>query len=174
MPNLVTVKSILTNQSNTLVYVLCWTQKSLSTLVFLKGKKETRWILLVWILIVSNIYDPWLLSKSWTQLFLKWPNYTWSETEVGRQIRCWTCVQTNKQTSKPGSKVPNEVPSSIEYWIEEEEKTRQIEMEVEKKMSETTNWLRLRSHHTSFKSCRRFVPFCSYTMKIHTDTDSTS
>lgn len=84
-------------------------------------------------------------------------------------------LRPNKQTSKPGSKVPNEVPSSIEYWIEEEEeKTRQIEMEVEKKMSETTNWLRLRSHHTSFKSCRRFVPFCSYTMKIHTDTDSTS
>ena len=86
-------------------------------------------------------------------------------------------LRPNKQTSKPGRKVPNEVPSSIEYWIEEEEekKTRQIEMEVEKqKMSETTNWLRLRSHHTSFKSCRRFVPFCSYTMKIHTDTDSTS
>ena len=40
----------------------------------------------------------------------------------------------NKQTSKPGRKVPNEVPSSIEYWIEEEEeKTRQIEMEVERK-----------------------------------------
>lgn len=41
----------------------------------------------------------------------------------------------NKQRSKPGRKVPNEVPSSIEYWIEEEEekKTRQIELEVEKK-----------------------------------------
>lgn len=42
-------------------------------------------------------------------------------------------LRPNKQTSKPGRKVPNEVPSSIEYWIEEEEKTRQIEMEVEKK-----------------------------------------
>lgn len=120
MPNLVTVKSILTNQSNTLVYVLCWTQKSLSTLVFLKGKKETRWILLVWILIVSNIYDPWLLSKSWTQLFLKWPklylvgNGSWSPNSM-------LDLRPNKQTSKPGSKVPNEVPSSIEYWIEEEE-----------------------------------------------------
>jgi len=43
-------------------------------------------------------------------------------------------LRPNKQTSKPGRKVPNEVPSSIEYWIEEEEeKTRQIEMEVERK-----------------------------------------
>jgi len=73
------------------------------------------------------------LSKSWTQLFLKRPNYTWSETEVGRQFRCWTCVQTNKQANLE-EKVPNEVPSSIEYWIEEEEeKNRQIEMEVEEK-----------------------------------------
>ena len=39
------------------------------------------------------------LSKSWTQLFLKRPNHTWSETEVGRQFRCWTCVQTNKQAN---------------------------------------------------------------------------
>lgn len=174
MPNLVTVKSILTNQSNTLVYVLCWTQKSLSTLVFLKGKKETRWILLVWILIVSNIYDPWLLSKSWTQLFLKWPNYIWSETEVGRQIRCWTCVQTNKQANLEVNYQMKSHPALNIELKKKKEKTRQIKMEVEKKMSETTNWLRLRSHHTSFKSCRRFVPFCSYTMKIHTDTDSTS
>jgi len=44
-------------------------------------------------------------------------------------------LRPNKQTSKPGRrKVPNEVPSSIEYWIEEEEeKNRQIEMEVEEK-----------------------------------------
>jgi len=72
----------------------------------------------------------------------------WSETKVGHQFRCWTCVQTNKQASKPGRrKIPNEVPSSIEYWIEEEEeKTRQIEKGSRKKMSETTNWLRLRSH----------------------------
>lgn len=83
----------------------------------------------------------------------------------------------SKQTSKPGSKVTNEVPSSIEYWIEEEEEEKNSSNwngSWKKKMSETTNWLRLRSHHTSFKSCRRFVPFCSYTMKIHTDTDSTS
>jgi len=60
--------------------------------------------------------------------------------------------------------------------MEVEEKTRQIEKEVEKKMSETTNWLRLRSH--SYLRSKvvhgNFVPFCSYTMKIHTDTDSTS
>lgn len=132
MPNLVTVKSILTNQSNTLVYVLCWTQKSLSTLVFLKGKKETRWILLVWILIVSNIYDPWLLSKSWTQLFLKWSNHIWSETEVGRQFRCWTCVQTNKQANLEVKYQMKSHPA-LKIELKKKKKTRQIEMEVEKK-----------------------------------------
>jgi len=148
--------------------------KSLCQLLSFKRKKETRWILLVWILIVSNIYDPWL-SKSWTQLFLKRPNHTWSETEVGRQFRCWTCVQTNKQTNLEEKYQMKSHPALNIELKKKKKKTRQIEMEVEKqKMSETTNWLRLRSHHTSFKSCRRFVPFCSYTMKIHTDTDSTS
>lgn len=172
MPNLVTVKSILTNQSNTLVYVLCWTQKSLSTLVFLKGKKETRWILLVWILIVSNIYDPWLLSKSWTQLFLKWPNLFGRKRKLVAKFDVGPASkQTNKQTWKKSTKW-----SPIQHWILNWRRRKNSSNwnGSRKKMSETTNWLRLRSHHTSFKSCRRFVPFCSYTMKIHTDTDSTS
>jgi len=135
MPNLVTVKLYLQIKVIPLSMSLMLNTKVSvnSCLVFLKGKKETRWILLVWILIVSNIYDPSCLSKSWTQLFLKRPNHTWSETEVGtRQFRCRTCVQTNKQANL-GEKY------QMKYWIEEEEKTRQIEMEVEKKMSETTN-----------------------------------
>jgi len=132
---------------------------------------------------LNQWHYPWItylnpcLCKSWTQLFLKRPNLylvgngSWSQISM-------LDLRPNKQTSKPGRrKVPNEVPSSIEYWIEEEEeKTRQIEKGSRKKMSETTNWLRLRSH--SYLRSKvvhgNFVPFCSYTMKIHTDTDSTS
>jgi len=164
MPNLVTVKLYLQIKVIPLSMSLMLNTKASvnSCLVFLKGKKETRWILLVWILIVSNIYDP-CLCKSWTQ----WSPISMLDLRFVKRKR--------KQTSKPGRKVPNEIPSSIEFWIEEgRKKLVKLKWKSKKKLSETTNWLRLRSHHTSFKSCRRFVPFCSYTMKIHTDTDSTS
>lgn len=81
------------------------------------------------------------LSKSWTQLFLKLKksylvgNGSWSPISM-------LDLRPNKQTSKPGRrKVPNEVPSSIEYRIEEEE-TRQIEMEVDKRRKNSSNWKR--------------------------------
>jgi len=142
-----------------------------------------------------NLHNPYYykcLSKSWTQLFLKRPNHTWSETEVGRQFRCWTCVQTNKQANLEEEKYQMKSHPALNIELKKKKKTRQIEMtgsrklkwpEVEnwngrkskKKMSETTNWLRLRSHsYLRSKVVGNFVPFCSYTMKIHTDTDSTS
>jgi len=133
MPNLVTVKLYLQIKVIPLSMSLMLNTKASvnSCLVFLKGKKETRWILLVWILIVSNIYDP-CLSKSWTQLSLKRPNYTWSETEVGRQFRCWTCVQTNNQANLE-EKYQMKSHPALNFELKKEEKTRQIEMEVEKK-----------------------------------------
>lgn len=108
MPNLVTVKLYLQIKVIPLSMSLMLNTKASvnSCLVFLKGKKETRWILLVWILIVSNIYDP-CLCQSWTQ----WSPISMLDLRFVKRKR--------KQTSKPGRKVPNEVPSSIEFWIEE-------------------------------------------------------
>lgn len=180
MPNLVTVKKLylqikviplsMSLMLNTKVSVN-------SCLVFLKGKKETRWILLVWILIVSNIYDPCQLSKSWTQLFLKRPklylvgNGSWSPISM-------LDLRSNKTNKEANLEEKYQMKSHPALNIELKKKKKKNSSNWigsrKKKMSETTNWLRLRSHHTSFKSCRRFVPFCSYTMKIHTDTDSTS
>lgn len=59
--------------------------------------------------------------------------FIWSETEVGRQIRCWTCVQTNKQANLEVKYQMKSHPALNIELKKKKEKTRQIEMEVEKK-----------------------------------------
>lgn len=61
MPNLFTVKLYLQIKVIPLsMSLMLNTKVSVNSCLF-KKKKETRWILLVWILIVSNIYDPCLI-----------------------------------------------------------------------------------------------------------------
>ena len=76
---------------------------------------------------------------------------TWSETKVGRQFRCWTCVQTNKQANLEEEKYQMKSHPALNIELKKkklvklkwkstkEEKTRQIEKGSRKEMSETTN-----------------------------------
>ena len=96
---------------------------------------------------------------------------TWSETKVGRQFRCWTCVQTSKKANleeekyqmkshpalnielkKKKKKLVKLKWPEVENWNRKSKKLVKLkwpEVENWNRKSETTNWLRLRSHHTS-------------------------
>ena len=100
------------------------------------------------------------LSKSWTQLFLKWPNYRYLVGNGSWSPISMLDLRPNKQASKQTNKQANleeekyQMKSHPALNIELKKKKKLVKLkwpEVENwnRKSETTNWLRLRSHHTS-------------------------
>jgi len=60
--------------------------------------------------------------------------YTWSKTEVGRQFRCWTCVQTNKQANLEEEKYQMKSHPALNIELKKKKKKLvKLKKEVEKK-----------------------------------------